>query len=184
MLQYVAVCCSRESLPQLVDRRGRVCCSVSQYITVYYSVLQYIAVCCSMLQSRESSATRPLPWQCILQCVAVCCSVLHCGAVCYILRVFRGSSFAVAECVAVCCSILQCVAVCCTMLQSRESSATRRLPWQSVLQCVAVYCSVLQCVAVCHSRSVFYDSSFAVAECVAVCCSVLQCQHTVSVCCS
>jgi len=66
-----------------------VCCSVSQGVAAWYSVLQSV---CRVVQNG-----------------AVWCSVVQCGAVwCNVL-----------QCVAVCCGVLQCVVVCCSVLQCR-----------------------------------------------------------------
>ena len=77
-----------------------VCCSASQNVTVYYSVLPCFVVCCRVLQCNHSvRAESKRLAACVspvLQCVAVCCSVL--------------------QRVAACCSALQCVAGCCRVL--------------------------------------------------------------------
>jgi len=59
-----------------------VCCSVSKFDAVYYTVIQCEEVSCDLIAAACSS---------VLQCAAVCCSML--------------------QCVAVRCSALQCVAV-------------------------------------------------------------------------
>ena len=48
-----------------------VCCSVLQFVVVYYSALQCTAACCSVLQ-------RVVVCGSVLQRVAVYCSVLQC----------------------------------------------------------------------------------------------------------
>ena len=100
VLQCNAVCCS---VLQFVTRlscsyhkRGgycvwcSVCCSLFQFVAVYFSVLHFVSVCCS-----------------VLQCVAVCCSVL-CVHLVYTQK--EASIVCVAACAAAC--VAACVAAC------------------------------------------------------------------------
>jgi len=136
-----------------------VCCSVLQYVAVWFavrcSVLQRVAAYCNVL-----CCAIDLPLRCVLQRVAVCCSVLQCVAV------HHGLTAEVC-CSVVCCSVLHCtlkpvvsyiyvgdavycillqrVAACCSVGQCGQYGAT----WVRITRvgvCVHVYLSVCLCL--------------------------------------
>ena len=73
LLQNVAVCYTENT--SMSFRQVWLCCSMLQYVAVWYSMLQCGVVCCRVLQRVAACCN-------MSKCVSVCCSVLQRIAAC------------------------------------------------------------------------------------------------------